>query len=240
MSSIQTTSPRLSRAKLLIATTGAVAAGGLIVFGAVVPAEYGIDPLGIGKVTGLARIWAPKDTLVDSKSGAIARAHADETPYRTDVIEIPLSGFLGGYKNSDLEYKVRMTKDATLIFDWEVIGAENPREFHYDFHGHTLEKSAGEGMTVASSQQGFGRRQHGSLIAPFDGIQGWMFQNSSEKPVIVRLRISGFYELIPSGQPGNLSNVIANVPATSARPDLPAQHVLSRAAVPAAPTGKAP
>ena len=224
MSSIQPVSPALSRGKLLAATAGAIAAGGLIVFGAIVPAEFGVDPLGLGKSSGLARLWAPSDTLVDVNSGAMARAHAYDMPYRSDVIEIPLSGFLGGYSNSDLEYKVSMAKDATLIFDWEVIGADSPRAFHYEFHGHTREAKPGEGMTVAAYKSGFGLRQHGSLIAPFDGIQGWAFQNSGEKPVIIRLRISGFYELIPPGQEGNLGKVTANVPAAQARSGLPPQH----------------
>jgi hypothetical protein len=35
---------------------------------------------------------------------------------------------------------------------------------------------------------------------------------------VVRLKITGFYELIPSGQPGNEAGVVANVPASQARP----------------------
>jgi hypothetical protein len=225
----------LSRGKLLLATAGAVAAGALIVFGAITPAEFNFDPLGLGRLTGIGRLWAPKDAQVDAKGGSIPRAHSYASAWRSDVIEIPLSGFLGGYKNSDLEYKVRMAKDATLIFDWEVIGPADPREFHYDFHGHTLEQTPGAGMTVASYKQGFGLSGHGSLIAPFDGIQGWMFQNSSEKPVIVRVRLSGFYDLIPNGQPGNTSNVTANVPAAQARPELPASLAPTFTANPKSP-----
>jgi len=222
MSVQQPASASLSRGKLLLATGAAIFAGVLIVFGAIVPAEYGIDPLGMGKLSGISRIWSPPDTKVDVKSGSLSRAQSYDKAWRSDVIEIPLSGFLGGYTNSDLEYKVAMAKDATLIFDWDVIGAEDPRDFHYDFHGHTREAAPGAGMTIASYKQGFGLSQHGSLISPFEGIQGWMFANSGEKPVIVRLRISGFYDLIPSGQPGNMSNVTANLPAAQARADLPA------------------
>ena len=41
----------------------------------------------------------------------------------------------------------------------------------------------------------------GSLIAPWQGIHGWFWQNKSEAPVVVRSRMAGFYELIP-GQAG--------------------------------------
>jgi hypothetical protein len=77
-------------------------------------------------------------------------------------------------------------------------------------------------MTVATYKQAFGLKQQGALTAPFDGIQGWQFSNSSEHPVVVRLKITGFYDLIPAGQPGNEAGVVANVPAAQARPNAPA------------------
>jgi hypothetical protein len=46
-----------------------------------------------------------------------------------------------------------------------------------------------------------GGKMAGSLIAPWLGEHGWYWQNKSEAPVVVRLRLGGFYELIP-GQPG--------------------------------------
>jgi len=82
-------------------------------------------------------------------------------------------------------------------------------------------------MSVASYKQAFGLKQQGAITAPFDGIEGWQFSNSSENPVVVKLRLSGFYELIPGGQPGNEASVIANVPAAQARPNAP---LASRAA----------
>jgi hypothetical protein len=76
-------------------------------------------------------------------------------------------------------------------------------------------------MTVATYKQSFGLKGQGALTAPFDGIQGWQFSNSSEKPVVVRLKIAGFYELIPSGEAGNEAGIVANVPAAQARPEMP-------------------
>jgi hypothetical protein len=208
------------RGRLLLVTALAFIAGFVIVFGAIVPAEFGKDPTGLGKLGGLSRLWAPPEKTLDPKAGAVARAHEYPTGWRTDVVEIPLTGFLGGAKGSELEYKVRMKTDATLIYEWSVAGAQRPDDFHYDFHGHTT-PAPGEQMTVSTYKQGFGLNKHGALTAPFDGIQGWQFSNSSETPVVVRLKLAGFYELIPSGQPGNESGIIANVPADKARPDLP-------------------
>ena len=71
-------------------------------------------------------------------------------------------------------------------------------------------------MTVATFKQGRGLKQQGSLSAPFDGIQGWYFLTSADKPIVIRLKLSGFYELIPPGETGNEKRIIANVPAAQA------------------------
>ncbi|TAL32909.1 MAG: hypothetical protein EPN98_12605 [Phenylobacterium sp.] len=206
----------MARGRLILAALGALLLAVLIVLGAILPAEFNRDPLGVGKLSGLSRLWAPEDQTVDTTAGA-ARAREYDTPFRTDVIEIPLGDFMAGADRSELEYKVRMKKDATLIYAWEVIGTSEPRDFRFDQHGHTTPKP-GEAMAVSTWKQAFGLKQQGALTSPFDGIQGWQFSNSSEKPVVVRLRLAGFYELIPSGQPGNEAGIVANVPAAQARP----------------------
>ena len=210
----------MSRARLLLAVAVALIAGVLIVFGAILPAEYNVDPLGLGRLSGIARLWAAPENTIDANSASGPRAREYEVPFRSDTIEIPLTDFLGGNQGSELEYKVHMAKDASLIYAWEVVGAAKPNDFHFDFHGHTTPK-AGEAMTVATYKQGYGLRKQGALTAPFDGIQGWQFSNSSEQPVVVRLRLSGFYSLIPSGQPGNEAGIVSNVPAAQARPYTP-------------------
>ncbi|HEY6815375.1 MAG TPA: hypothetical protein VI168_07550, partial [Croceibacterium sp.] len=53
------TPPAPSRKKLLIGSVAALAAAGIAVVGFVLPAEYGIDPLGIGKALGLTKLSEP-------------------------------------------------------------------------------------------------------------------------------------------------------------------------------------
>ena len=207
----------MAKGRLIAATVGAAVLAALIVLGAILPAEFNRDPLGVGKLSGLSRLWAPQDKTVGADAGGAARAREYDIPFRTDVVEIPLGDFLAGADKSELEYKVRMAKDATLTYSWEVVGATEPRDFHFDQHGHTT-PVPGQPMTVSTYKQAFGLKQQGALTAPFDGIQGWQFSNSSETPVVVRLRLAGFYELIPAGQPGNEAGIVANVPAAQARP----------------------
>lgn len=208
----------LSRRKLIVGTVGAALAAFTVLFAGVIPAEFGRDPLGLGKAAGTLRLWAPDETAVDvnAASGPLARQY--DIPLRNDVIEIPLGGFLEGASRSELEYKVAMREGATLIYSWEVIGAARPDDLRYDFHGHTTPTAKGEGMTVATYKQGYGLKQEGALTAPFAGIQGWQFSNSAESPVVVRVRLTGFYELVPPGRPGNEAGILANRPAAQSRP----------------------
>ena len=211
---------KVSGRTLVLITGGGVIAGALIVLGAIMPAEFNVDPLGLGKLSGISRLWAPDEIEVDTNSASGPLARESESPPRTDVIEIPLTDFLGGARGSELEYKVTMKQGASLIYEWEAVGAKNANDVGYDFHGHTTPEP-GKPMNVATYKQSRGLKQQGSLIAPFDGIQGWQFSNSSEKPVVVRLRLSGFYDLIPAGQAGNEAGIVANVPAAQARPGAP-------------------
>ena len=134
--------------------------------------------------------------------------------FRSDTIEIPLNPDGSRQGGDQLEYKVRMKKDATLIYEWSVPDIPVSTEFYFDFHGHTL--SDGKEMTVATYKKDTGTSQNGALTAPFDGVHGWYFQNQSLNHVVVRVKISGFYELIAPGETGNESHIIANVPADRA------------------------
>jgi hypothetical protein len=205
--------------RLAILTVGALVAGALIVLGAILPAEFNKDYLGVGKLTGLSRLWAPDEVDIDPNAGGVARAHNYPTGYRSDVIEIPLTAISGGSEGFSLEYKVKTIKDATFIYEWEVIGATDPSDMEFDFHGHTVPTSPDEKMIVSSYEKSNGIRRAGSLVAPFEGIHGWYFQSWQGVPVTVRIKISGFYELIPSGAPGNEAGIVANVPAAQARPN---------------------
>jgi len=200
---IETAAP--TRRKTIMLAGSAIVAGAIVLFAGLIPAEYGRDPTGLGKLTGVMALWSPPETKVDATVTASA-ARSYPTPFRSDVITIPL-GVEGSEQGSELEYKVHMQKGATLIYSWEVPGIADPTEFYTEFHGHTLESR--EAMTVADYRKSTGTSDNGALVAPFDGIHGWYVQNQSARPVTMKLRLSGFYELVPAGQPGNEAGLAA-------------------------------
>ena len=101
-----------------------------------------------------------------------------------------------------------MKEGGALVYSWTVASITDPQDFYSDFHGHTL--ATGNAMVVAQYRKASGASDNGVLVAPFEGIHGWFFQNSSPAPVRVVLRLSGFYELIAPGQPGNETGISAN------------------------------
>lgn len=196
-----------ARRTILLLTLGALAAALLILFAAVLPAEYNRDPTGIGRLTGIARLWAPEEQKI---GGAITGAPASRSypaPFRSDIIEIPLTTGDDTNGGNELEYKVHLEKGASYIYSWSVAGMSDPEEFYTEFHGHTV--SDGKSMTVAEYRKATGSTDNGVLTAPFSGIHGWYFQNQSVGAVKVTLRLAGFYKLIPSGQPGNEKGLTA-------------------------------
>jgi hypothetical protein len=122
---------------------------------------------------------------------AVSRTYS--LPYRTDVTDVPLGA--GG----ELEYKIDMKAGGTVVYSWEVRSIADPKSFYTEFHGHT-EPVSGRG-DLMFYEKGDGDKAAGSLIAPWDGIHGWYWQNKTDKPVVVRLRVAGFYEIVP-GQAG--------------------------------------
>jgi hypothetical protein len=117
-------------------------------------------------------------------------AHAYDGELRTDTFELPLAA--AGEDGSELDYMVRMKAGETLTYSWRVEGGADGDAFYSDFHGAT---ALAPPMEVMSYKEGEDRAAAGSLIAPFDGVHGWLFKNDAPKPVTVKLTIAGFYEL---------------------------------------------
>jgi hypothetical protein len=176
----------------------------------VLPAEFRIDPTGFGRATGLIALAGPKVRAAGEagigEGGTVARY--SQSAFHSDVIEIPLRRSGG-----ELEYKVRMKAGDALVYSWTVEHLAEPDLFYYDFHGESRDLAKGQEPVVEEYRQRVGDHDAGVLIPSLAGVHGWFFQNTSEAPVTVRLRLSGFYELVPPGEYGNEAG-IAPTPAS--------------------------
>ena len=185
---------------LALITGGGFVLGALIVVGAIMPAEFNTDPLGIGKATGISRLWAPEEK---GFAGSGALATSSETPKTSHTVDIPLGA--ADWKEAAIEYKVAMKPGQSIFYKWtatDLDGTPATIPVETDQHGHDL-PPAGQAQTVIDYRKARLLSDQGSLTAPIDGIFGWYFKNHSPDPIMIRLEIEGFYTLVPPGQPGN-------------------------------------
>lgn len=204
--SVESAAP--SKRTLLVSIGAAAAVAVVITFAAVLPAEYNRDPLGLGRLTGLSRLWAEPEEVVDVNAAGAPAAVRQPAAFRTDTFEIPLAADGDEGRKNALEFKVRLPKGASLVYSWQAEGLAVPEDLMFDFHGHTVAADAKGGkVSVADYEKGSGAAASGSLTAPVDGIHGWYFRNRSAQPIKIRLKLSGFYELVPAGAEGNLAGI---------------------------------
>ncbi len=169
-----------SIASLGLATLAALAVAGVVLVVAILPAEYGIDPTGIGEALGLVVLNEPgapsaADVRPDGLTGEAA-------PYREDRISFELEP--GG----SVEYKYRLEPGQSMVYAWSATGAVRT-EMHSEADG-APEGTAEFFEIVESSESG-----QGAYTAPFPGIHGWYWLNLGEsEPVTVTLTSSGFYD----------------------------------------------
>lgn len=200
----RTDSPPSTRTMLLI-TLGAGIAATVLTLLVVLPAEFGRDPTGFGKLTGLDRL-APDhhhEQIVEVMPGTTAPAQSHAAPFRSDTVEIVLVPKGDKSGRSELEYKVAMKTGGTFVYAWESDAAEGA--LYSDFHAETKPEPDVKvypfGAATAASA-------NGSLNAPISAPHGWYFQNKSDKAITIRLKLAGFYELIPPGESGNVTGIL--------------------------------
>lgn len=169
--------------RLAMATIAAVAVAMVVLVGAVLPAEYGIDPLGTGSALGLlhddAAGTAPLTRVGGDPLVPQPRGPADEygAEHRTDTVEFAL----GPYEY--LEYKYRLAQGATMVYSWQASDA-----VIHDFHG-----APSDGGSEVSVDRSTRARGAGSLTAAFAGMHGWYWENPGWTPITIRLSSAGFY-----------------------------------------------
>ncbi|MFZ5972835.1 MAG: hypothetical protein ACOYXA_14710 [Bacteroidota bacterium] len=202
------THPILSKKTILKAAVIAFAAALLIVLIAVLPAEYGIDPTGAGKLMGFSKLYQPEKSVVaeaapvkvkvlkleDAGSGPEVPkpAEANNPPpaqqyeEREDTVNITIPAGKG------LEYKVYLLKYGKMKYEW---GTDDGTAF-FDFHGEVHEENPSKNVFYESYTVAYSNNMIGTFLAPFEGKHGWYFKNSGTTDMNVKLRMRGEYRLL--------------------------------------------
>jgi hypothetical protein len=180
--------------RLVWATVAALIVAAAVLVVAVLPAEYGLDPLGTGRALGLMptpppEAAAPATATGDAQTaptmvGPIAYFPA---PFATDRAAFELGPY------DYVEYKYRLEQGASLQFAWEATVVV-PHDFHADPDG------ADDHDEVSFDKQERARAA-GSYTAPFAGMHGWFWENPGPTPITVTISTSGFYSAATEFRP---------------------------------------
>lgn len=191
----------LPTSKALLRSTALAAGVALVLlFSVVMPAEYGVDPTGIGRLLGLKQMGEIKTQLAaeaaaDAQGDAGAPAgnaamapapvaaaadSATAAPggVATDTVEVALQPGQGR------EIKLVMREGARVEYEWTVAGGVVNSDTHADRPG-TAYHGYAKGQRQAADR--------GVLVAAFDGKHGWFWRNRGDSPVTVTLRTRGDY-----------------------------------------------
>ena len=121
--------------------------------------------------------------IVTIETYALDVAAKPGTQQRQDTVtlDIPAGG--------ELEYKLAMALGGRLDYAWQTNGPT----IYVDFHG---EKTGGASGAFTRHKNGDFAQDSGTLVAPFDGRQGWFWRNTGGQSVTVTLEMRGQYEII--------------------------------------------
>ena len=186
----QATTPIHATTPQLIKATGAaLLAAAAILLTTVLPAEYGLDPTGIGKALGLTALSstaesaeAPAVTAAPAATASVTQSVTQsESPFQNGEMSLVLQA------NEGAEIKALMRAGDAFVFSWSTDGGP----VNFDMHGE--KPNAGDEFSSYWKDRAK-TSGHGSFTAPFDGSHGWYGTNRSTEPVTVTVKLSGYFE----------------------------------------------
>jgi hypothetical protein len=208
--------------RLIKATALSIAVAGALLVTTVLPAEYGIDPTGVGAALGLDALTVNAEAHAAASAPASAAAAA--TPVSADVLArnaVEASKAAAAFGASDQQ------QFAAEAVAWpSLVGAVAKHEalsvtlapgkgaevkalmksgdglvFHWTADGEVAVDMHGERIGVKGAWTSYAveaaqRAAAGTFTAPFDGSHGWYWQNRGGTPVTVRIEVTGFQEAL--------------------------------------------
>jgi len=204
------TRAELPSSKQLLRSTILAAVSAVVLLVAVVlPAEYGVDPTGIGRVLRMTEMGEIKQQLAAEAAadaaavpaspaqadGAVGMATASAAQPSTPAPapapvaaaapeiewrdEVPVTLTPG----EGTEIKLKMAQGAKVQFSWVVEGGQVNFDTHGDAPGKSISYEKGRGVAA----------DEGILEAAFTGNHGWYWRNRGNANVKLILRTRGDY-----------------------------------------------
>ena len=198
-----------SSAQLIRSTAIAFVTAAVLLVTVVMPADYGIDPTGIGRALNLTQMGEIKKELA-AEAAADAAAQAgggpavpvapaaqpvSAAPVATaapapvaDAVKVPWRDETRVIlkPGEGIEIKLGMNEGAKARFAWAVQGGVVNFDTHGDGSGRSISYEKGRGVAA----------DKGELVAAFKGKHGWFWRNRGDAAVTILLQTSGNYTKI--------------------------------------------
>src|ERR1019366_2379932 len=158
----------------------------VILFVAVLPAEYGIDPLRTGALLGLTGLSKATDNSTAGRATPVQTGiyTAQDHTYKVDSEDMQLRPGEG------VEIKYHMQKGAGMVYGWKADG-----KLQYEFHGEPDQKPKPDYFESYALDNKIGIDHfYGSFTAPTTGIHGWFWVNKTNNDVMFHVTTAGFYD----------------------------------------------
>ena len=182
-----------SSAQLLKSTIIAIIMIVILFVMVILPAEYGTDPTGVGKLLGLKEMGDIKMSLLEESQNESLQesepfsidtdsveAEKISDTINEDVVEITIE------PGKAIEIKLEMKIGAVVQYEWRTIKGGLNYNLHGDgYKGSKKSINYKKGRMVPSDS--------GELKAEFDGHHGWFWRNREKFSVTVILQTSGDY-----------------------------------------------
>jgi len=201
--------PNLNKGQLLKSLIVALIIDAVVLITSVLPAEYGLDPLGTGELFRFSKLYQgdkqlenikPNSSLnfkkikmekLGSSPNTAKPMEADNPPpeiqysKREDTITVAIPAEKG------IEYKFKSLKHGSTKYEWST----DKGIVYIDFHGEVKQENPPKNVFYESYTLAYSNNMAGTLTAPFEGKHGWYFRNETNEDIVVTIRLNGQYEL---------------------------------------------
>ncbi len=210
-----------STSQLVKASVIALLLAMLVLFAAVLPAEYGKDPTGMGGLLGLTQLHsvealpvlpaivtpsaiAPAVIASQKLPGQSVPGQAlpgQSTPEQTDASQSfnldAVRAQSNAFRSDEMSLTLEPGKGAEVKAKMQD-GASfvfswvaNGGPVNFDMHGEKPDDGDRFTSYWLDNQK---TEAHGRFIAPFTGVHGWYWKNKGTAPVTITVKVSGYFE----------------------------------------------
>ena len=141
----------------------------LLLVTAVLPAEFDLDPTGVGALLGIRGLSVKREQDLHIQTGSL---HEETRSFVLAPFE-------------SVEYKYRLDAEAALIYEWRASA-----EVVHDFHAEPDGAESGFAVSFTAGRDAAGG---GAFVVPIAGVHGWFWENRSGAEVEVTLTAAGYF-----------------------------------------------